>query len=194
MPTSVAFCSRKGDMFVGFRLHLNLQYTYILLIFSGYFSFNIINYCVFYWWFQGVKAERYAHECCLLFWERRSVSRCGSTPLPHTLVSMWVPFIISQYLGTLKIEKKMKIWKIEKLTNLKFHWEKFILSSQDKRKGPRFNVSSERLSPEINILIRSSIPKLTKLDVAQLDCLDSWPSQFVNNHWQESRGSHCSQW
>ena len=29
-------------------------------------------------------------------------------------------------------------------------------------KGPRFNVSSERLSPEIDIFIQSPIPKITE--------------------------------
>ena len=33
-------------------------------------------------------------------------------------------------------------------------------------KEPRFKVSSERLSQEINILIRSPILKLTEIDVA----------------------------
>ena len=46
------------------------------------------------------------------------------------------------------------------------------MSPQEKRQGPRFKVSSERLSPEIDILIQSSvtrlspIQKLTELDVA----------------------------
>ena len=45
----------------------------------------------------------------------------------------------------------------------------------DSIEGPWFKVSSKRLhvSQEIDILIRSTIPKLTKLNVAQLDSLDS---------------------
>ena len=34
---------------------------------------------------------------------------------------------------------------------------KFILSPQEQRQGPRFKVSSEGLSPEIDILIRSPV-------------------------------------
>ena len=48
----------------------------------------------------------------------------------------------------------------------------FILSPQEQRQGPRFKVSSERLSLEIDIhvLILSPIPTLTEPDNAQL-CL-----------------------
>ena len=40
---------------------------------------------------------------------------------------------------------------------------------QGKRQGPRCKISSERLSPDIDIVIRSSIQILTKLNVAKLD-------------------------
>ena len=39
-----------------------------------------------------------------------------------------------------------------------------MLSPQEKRRGPRFIVSFERLPPEIDMLMRSRIPTLTKLD------------------------------
>ena len=59
---------------------------------------------------------------------------------------------------------------------------KFILSPQEKRRGPRFKVSSEGLSSEINILIRSPIPTLTEFDNALLDHAYVWPYQYVKNH------------
>ena len=37
---------------------------------------------------------------------------------------------------------------------------------QGKRQGPRFKISSERLSPDIDIVIQSSIQTLTKLNIA----------------------------
>ena len=43
---------------------------------------------------------------------------------------------------------------------------KVILSPQEKHQWPRFKVSSVGISPEIHILIQSSIPILTKLDNA----------------------------
>ena len=54
---------------------------------------------------------------------------------------------------------------------LKMHKGKFILSSQEQCPGPRFKVSSEGLSPEIYILIRSPIPVLTEAAVAKLDSI-----------------------
>ena len=44
--------------------------------------------------------------------------------------------------------------------------KKFILFSQEQRQGPQFKVSSERLSPEIDISIQSPIQVLTETDVA----------------------------
>ena len=36
---------------------------------------------------------------------------------------------------------------------------------KSRAKGTQFKISSERLSPEIDILIRSTIPELTEIDV-----------------------------
>ena len=65
-------------------------------------------------------------------------------------------------------KKKKKKRKLRSINS----GEKFILLPQEKRHGPRLKVSSERLLSEIDILIRSPIPKLTKLDVSH-DCLES---------------------
>ena len=44
------------------------------------------------------------------------------------------------------------------------------MSLQEQRQGPRFKVSSEGLSPEIDILIRSLIQVLTEDAIAKPDC------------------------
>ena len=53
-----------------------------------------------------------------------------------------------------------KKWKLDCIN----HKGKSILSHQEKRQGLWFKVSSKKLSPEIDILIQSPIPTLTKLD------------------------------
>ena len=58
--------------------------------------------------------------------------------------------------------KKKKKWKIHCI-NPK---GKFLLLPPEQRKIPWFEVSSERLSPEIDKLIRSPIPTLTEPAVA----------------------------
>ena len=64
---------------------------------------------------------------------------------------------------------QVKLKKLKK-KNWKLHYinpkGKFILSPQEQHQGPRFKVSSDGLSTEIDILIRSPIQVLTEAAVA----------------------------
>ena len=54
----------------------------------------------------------------------------------------------------------------KKIENCTISKENFILSPQEQRQGPQFKVSSEELSPEIEILIWSPYQVLTEGTVA----------------------------
>ena len=84
----------------------------------------------------------------------------GSIFLDDHLESTRICTLKNSILKKLKIEKK-----IEKLHYI-FRKGKLILSPQEQRQGPQLKVSSEGLSTEIDILIRSPIQVQTEADVA----------------------------
>ena len=88
----------------------------------------------------------------LLIW---TLHLCQLAPFVTTTCTFWWV--------TLKITKKKKFFEKLHYVNPK---GKFILSALEQRQGPRFEVSSEGLSPEIDILVRSPIQLLIEMVVS----------------------------
>ena len=84
---------------------------------------------------------------------------------------IYSPFWMVPWFSSLNTTRWLLLWgklKIENCTVLIPEGKSYCRLKRS-AKGPWFKVSSKRLSPDIDILIQSHIPKLTELDVAFID-------------------------